>query len=158
MERWIIAALALVALPVLSGQTITEHPLDPHRAVELPVSREVTTITWPGPLTAVAGADMLIESGAASGTDVEEGTPLRFHVTHAPGSNFVLVRALDPTASGRLTVIFEGAAYVLELRAVADESVASAIFRRPAPTTAARVPQPPEPVKFTARIGLLSKL
>lgn len=137
----------------LAAQTIREAKLDPRQAVDLPVSREVTTVMFPGPITAVAGADMLIEGGKAA-VEVEEGTPLRFHVSHAPGSNFILVRSLQPEAAARLTAIYEGSAYVLNLRTVAADSVASVVFQPATQATAVRVEAPPEPVKFSPRIGL----
>lgn len=137
----------------LAAQTIREAKLDPRQAVDLRVSREVTTVMFPGPITAVAGADMLIEGGKAA-VEVEEGTPLRFHVSHAPGSNFILVRSLQPEAAARLTAIYEGSAYVLNLRTVAADSVASVIFQPATQATAVRVEAPPEPVKFSPRIGL----
>ncbi len=137
----------------LAAQTIREARLDPKQAVDLPVSREVTTVMFPGPITAVAGADMLIEGGKQS-MEVEEGTPLRFHVSHAPGSNFILVRSLQPDAAARLTAIYDGSAYVLNLRTVAADSTASVIFQPAAQVAAVRVETPPEPVKFTPRIGL----
>lgn len=136
----------------LAAQTIREARLDPKQAVDLPVSREVTTVMFPGPITAVAGADMLIEGGKQS-VEVEEGTPLRFHVSHAPGSNFILVRSLQPDAAARLTAIYDGSAYVLNLRTVAADSTASVIFQ-PAAQVAVRVETPPDPVKFSPRIGL----
>lgn len=137
----------------LAAQTIREARLDPKQAVDLPVSREVTTVMFPGPITAVAGADMLIEGGKQS-VEVEEGTPLRFHVSHAPGSNFILVRSLQPDAAARLTAIYDGSAYVLNLRAVAADSTASVIFQPTSQVAAVRVETPPEPVKFSPRIGL----
>ena len=136
----------------LAAQTIREARLDPKQAVDLPVSREVTTVMFPGPITAVAGADMLIEGGKQS-VEVEEGTPLRFHVSHAPGSNFILVRSLQPDAAARLTAIYDGSAYVLNLRTVAADSTASVIFQPAAQGAAVRVETPPEPVKFSPRRG-----
>jgi hypothetical protein len=108
---------------------------------------------FPGAITAVAGADMLIDRGRES-TEVEEGAPLRFHVTHAPGSNFILLRSLQPDSSGRLTAIFDGAAYVLQLRTVATDSVASLIFKRDEVHRALKVDGPPAAVRFSPRIGL----
>ncbi len=148
-----VVTVFLGALSALSAQTISEFPLDAHKAVELPVSREVTTVTFPSPITAVAGADMLIDDGRAA-TDVEEGAPMRFQVTHAKGTNFILVRAVQPDASATLTVIFDGAAYVLQLHAVGANPVASAMFKRSDDAAAVRVDQLPEPVRFSPRIGL----
>jgi hypothetical protein len=145
--------LFLGAIAACGAQTIRNLPLDPQQTVDLPVSREITTLVFPGPITAVAGADMLIESGREA-VEVEEGSPLRFQVTHAPGSNFILVRSLQPAAMGRLTAIYENSAYVVELRTVETNSIASAIFQQSAPPTAVRIDSPPESVKFTPRIGL----
>jgi hypothetical protein len=137
----------------LAAQAVREVALDPRQVVEVPVSREVTTILFPGPITAVAGADLLIESGREP-VELEEGTVLRFHVSHAAGSNFLLVRSLQPEAAARLTTIYDGSAYVLQLRTVASESTASVIFQPLPPATAKPVEAPPEPVKFSPRIGL----
>lgn len=138
---------------LLTAQSIRELALDPTQTIDLPVSREITTVMFPGPLTAIAGADMLIEDGKAA-VEVEDGTAVRFHVTHAPGANFILLRSLQPDATGRLTAIYDGSAYVLNLRSVAGKSVASAILKRASVQTAVKVDAPPEPVRFTPRIGL----
>jgi len=151
---WKLAATFLAVLAPVCGQTITNYTLDPLKVVDLPVSREVTAVTLPGPITAIAGTDMLLDGGTAAATDVDEGTPVRFHITHVKGSNFFLVQGIQANAVGTLTVIFEGGAYVLQLRAVAVNPVASAIFRRPAVATVAKVEVPPEAVKFSPRIGL----
>lgn len=151
---WKIAGLFLAAAAsAWAVQSIRDVALDPTQAVDLPVSREITTVMFPGALTAVAGADMLIESGKGA-VEIDEGTPVRFHVTHAPGSNFILVRSLQPEAVGRLTAIYEGSAYVIQLRTVESDSVASVIFQRATSQSAVRVDAPPEPVKFSPRIGL----
>ncbi len=150
---WKFAGVFLGVVSALGAQAIRDLTLDPQQAVDLPVSREITTVMFPGAITAVAGADMLIDNGKGA-VEIEEGSPLRFHVTHAPGSNFILVRSLQPEATGRLTAIYESSAYVIELRSVGVNSVASAIFKRPATETAVRVETPPEPVKFSPRIGL----
>jgi hypothetical protein len=147
------SVLLFAAATALAAQPIRDLALDPTQAVDLPVSREITTVMFPGAITAVAGADMLIEGGKGA-IEVEEGTPVRFHVTHAPGSSFILVRSLQPDALARLTAIYEGSAYVLQLHAVESDSVASVIFKRASAQTGVRVDAPPEPVKFTPRIGL----
>ena len=138
---------------VLAAQPIREVVLDPQETIDLPVSREITTVMFPGPITAVAGADMLIDGGKAA-VEVDEGTPVRFHVTHAPGANFILVQSLQADVTARLTAIYDGSAYVMQLRSVASDSVASVIFKRAILQSAARVDAPPEPVKFSPRIGL----
>ena len=107
---WKITGLFLAAAAsAWAVQPISAIALDPQQAVDLPVSREITTVMFPGAITAVAGADMLIEGGRGP-VEIEEGALVRFHVTHAPGSNFILVRSLQPEATARLTVIYEGSA------------------------------------------------
>jgi hypothetical protein len=150
---WKVVGLFMASLSALAAQTIREFALDAHKAVELPVSREVTTVTFPNPITAIAGADMLIEDGRAA-SEVEEGTLIRFHVTHAKGTNFLLVRAIQPEASGTLTAIFEGSAYVIQLQSVLANPIASAIFKRGDTEAAVKVDRLPEPVRFSPRVGL----
>lgn len=145
--------LLVVCFVPLRAQTIGDFSLDPHRIVDLPVSHEVTAVTLPGPITAIAGADMLIDDGKAA-AEVDEGTPVRFHLTHIKGSNFFLVQSDTPGAVGTLTVIYNGSAYVIRLRSVSANPVASAIFDRPQAPSASPVAEPPEPVKFSPRIGL----
>lgn len=150
---WRVAGLFIGLVSALVAQPIREFPLDAYKVVELPVSREVTTLTLPGPITAVAGSDMLIDDGRAA-TEVEEGTPIRFHVTHAKGTNFLLVRSVQPETSGTLTIIFDGAAYIVQLQSVAANPIASAIFKRGGPDAATKLERLPEPAKFSPRIGL----
>lgn len=69
--------------------------------------------------------------------------PVRFQISHAKGANFSLVQSLQSDASGTLTVIFDGAAYMIELRTVAVNPVASAIFKRPMPEVVAKLDRPP---------------
>lgn len=146
-------ALYILTVSILVAQPVRNAVLDPEQTIDLPVSSEITTVVFPGAVIAVAGADMLIDQGKEV-TEPEEGAPPRFHVSHAPNSNFILVRSLQPEASGRLTAIFEGSAYVLQLRAVASNSVASLIFKQPLLQCARQVDLPPDPVKFSPRIGL----
>ena len=151
---WKAIGLFVAAWSALAAQTIGDFPLDPHKVTDLPVSREVTAVTLPGPITAIAGADMLIDDGRGTALEVDEGAPLRFQVSHAKGANFFLVQSLHPEANGTLTLIFDGSAYVIQLRTVATNPVASAIFKRPAPAIAAKLDRAPEPVKFSPRIAL----
>jgi hypothetical protein len=151
---WKIPFALLATVLALPAQTIQEFLLDSHKVIDLPVSREVTTVTLPGALTGLAGAGMLIEDGGAAGTDTEETAPLRFHVTHVKGSNFFLVQSLQPVATATLTALFEGAAYVFQLRAVASDPVASAILQRPAPQAAVRVQGDAQALRFSPRAAL----
>jgi hypothetical protein len=143
----------MICTGVIYAQPIREIPLNPRAVVDLDVSSEVTTLVFPGPLTAIAGAGMLIDDGRAPG-ETDKGTPFRFHVTHAPASNFVLVRSLRPDASARLTAIYKNNAYVFELQTVTFGSTASAILHESESGMARRVEMPPSPVRFSPTIGL----
>jgi hypothetical protein len=151
---WRIAGLFVAVWSALSAQSISDYVLDTHKVIDLPVSREVTAVTLPGPITGIAGADMLIDDGRGTALEVDDGAPMRFQVSHAKGANFFLVQSLQPEASGTLTIIFDGAAYVLQLRTVTTNPVASAIFKRAVPAIAAKLDRVPEPVKFSPRIAL----
>lgn len=150
---WLNAVIFLGLVSVLQAQAIRELILDPRQAFDLPVSKEITTVIFPSAVTAVAGADMLIDAGQGP-VEIEESAPLRFQITHRPGTNFILVKSLQPEAKGRLTAIYEGSAYIIELHSVAFDSVASAIFKREVSPSAVKVDAPPRPVKFTPRIGI----
>lgn len=141
-------------LSLVHAQAVRELPLDPQVTVDMPVSREITTVMFPGPITAIGAADTLIDNGGKASLEIDEATPVRFHITHAPGSNFILVRSLMPDAVARLTTIYGGAAYIMELRTVEANSVASATYRASATPVAVKVDLPPEPVKFSPRVGL----
>lgn len=151
---WRVAGIFVAASSALWAQSISDVLLDAHKVTDLPVSREITAVTLPGPITAIAGADMLIDDGRRTGVEIEEGTLLRFQVSHAKGANFFLVQSLQPEATGTLTVIFEGAAYVIQLRTVGANPVASAIFKHPVPVIAAKLDRPPKPVSFSPRVAL----
>jgi hypothetical protein len=155
VKPFLLAALLSITVGAggIHAQAIREIPLNPRVVVDLDVSSEVTTLVFPGPLTAIAGAGMLIDDGRAPG-ETDEGSPFRFHVTHAPASNFVLVRSLRPDASARLTSIYKNNAYVFELQTVAFGSTASAILQESEGGVARRVEMPPSPVRFSPTIGL----
>lgn len=152
MNAWRQSVFFCILTTGMAAQPVLEVAINPRAVVDLPVSREITTLVFPGPITAIAGADMLIDSGKG-GVDAGEDTPLRFHASHAPGSNFVLIRSLQAGASGRLTLIFEGDALVVTLHSVEANSVASVIFEKPVTASAVRVSTPPAPVKFSPRAG-----
>ena len=145
--------LLLSTATIVLGQPIREVALDPLQSIDLPVSREISTVVFPGPISAVAGSDILLDTGKAN-IEIEEGTPLRFQVTHAPGANFILIKNLQAGATARLTAIYEGAAYVIELRSVPADSTASLIFKKVSRPSAQLVEGPPAAVKFSSKIGL----
>ena len=61
---WRYAALLLGGVSALAAQTIRDVTLDPRQAVDLPLSREITTVTFPGAITAVATPGAVVASDA----------------------------------------------------------------------------------------------
>jgi hypothetical protein len=145
--------ITLAGVVTLGAQPVRDLELDPLQVINLPVSREITTVMFPEPITAVAGSDLVIESGKGA---VEEGEEEggKFQVAHAPGANFIMVRSLKGDSTARMTIIFEGAAYVFQLEPVLTDSVASVVLRKKPTSVASRVDSVPSAVKFTPRIGL----
>jgi hypothetical protein len=80
--------------------------LDDRTAVSVPVAtNRVTTISFPGAITAVDGA----------GVTVDGKTPGLFQLAHTKGSAFLSVRALFPRASANLNIRWNDHTYVFEL-------------------------------------------
>jgi hypothetical protein len=48
---------------------------------------------------------MLLDGGQAAETEVDAGTPVRFHITHVKGSNFFLVQGVQANAVGKASLL-----------------------------------------------------
>ena len=95
------AAIALADSPA-----IQQVLLDDRTAVAVPVAtNRVTTISFPGVITAIDGA----------GITVDGKTPGMFQLAHTRGSAFLSVRALFPKASANLNIRWNDHTYVFEL-------------------------------------------
>jgi hypothetical protein len=80
--------------------------LDDRIVVSVPVAtNRVTTINFPGAITAIDGA----------GITVDGKTPGLFQLAHTRGSAFLSVRALFPKASANLNIRWNDHTYVFEL-------------------------------------------
>lgn len=116
--RRLAVILACIAGPLRADDpVIKQHPLDELVPYVIRVSREEpTTCLFPGPLTALEGANI---STAASDTP-----PVL--LSYQPGASFFSVRALKEDANAAVNVIFRGKAYALTFRAAlqADRTVA----------------------------------
>src|SRR5271170_3800394 len=89
-----------------TSQSIQQVWLDDHVAVSVPVAtNRVTTISFPGAITAIDGA----------GITVDGKTPGLFQLAHTKGSAFLSVRALYPKASANLNIRWNDHTYVFEL-------------------------------------------
>jgi hypothetical protein len=89
-----------------SLQSIQQVWLDDRVVVSVPVAtNRVTTINFPGAITAIDGA----------GVTVDEKTPGLFQLAHTKGSAFLSVRALFPKTSANLNIRWNDHTYVFEL-------------------------------------------
>ena len=113
-----------VAVVMADSPAIQQVILDDHTVVSVPVaSNRVTTINFPGAITAIDGA----------GITVDGKTPGRFQLAHTQGSAFLSVRALMPKASANLNIRWHDRTYVFEL------------FESDAPVLSLNLATPPTP-------------
>ncbi len=146
---FLIISLALLApgIPKALGRDntrIQEVELDEHCVYTVPVAfSRVTTISFPGPISAIDGALVTVD-GKAQGL---------FQLAHKAGSYFFSVRSLVKGATTNVNVRWKNKTYVLELQDSATP-VLSLIFNNPndskrAVTTSAVTP--------SRLLGLLDK-
>jgi hypothetical protein len=131
------AAVALADSP-----TIQQVLLDDRTAVSVPVAtNRVTTISFPGAITAIDGA----------GITVDGKTPGLFQLAHTRGSAFLSVRALFPKASANLNIRWNDHTYVFELTE-SDQPVLSLNLAAPPTPEEEGVSHAPEvsPIKLLA--------
>jgi hypothetical protein len=105
---WLVAVLLLSACELIAADTksIQSAYLDDHVVYSIPVSsNRVTTISFPGPISAID----------AAGVTIDSKIPGLFQLAHTKGASFVSVRALSPGASANLNVRWNKRTYVFEL-------------------------------------------
>jgi hypothetical protein len=135
------AAVALAGSPA-----IQQVLLDDRTAVSVPVAtNRVTTISFPGAITAIDGA----------GITVDGKTPGLFQLAHSKGSAFLSVRALFHKASANLNIRWNDHTYVFELTE-SDQPVLSLNLEAPPKPEDEGVGHAPEvsPIKL---LSLLDK-
>jgi hypothetical protein len=87
-------------------QEIQQFPLDDHRVYQIAVALDrVTTISFPGPISAIEAADVTVDGR----------TPGLFQIAHTKGSYFFSVRALAKKAVTNVNVRWNNQTYALEL-------------------------------------------
>src|ERR1700690_4312795 len=131
------AAVALADSPA-----IQQVLLDDRTAVSVPVAtNRVTTISFPGAITAIDGA----------GITVDGKTPGLFQLAHTRGSAFLSVRPLFPRASANLNIRWNDHTYVFELTE-SDQPVLSLNLEAPPKPEDEGVGHAPEvsPIKLLA--------
>jgi hypothetical protein len=115
-----ISVLALCWAQTAFGgvSEIQQFPLDDHQVYQIAVSSDrVTTISFPGPISAID----------AAGVTVDGKTPGLFQIAHSKGAYFFSVRALARKAVSNVNVRWNNKTYALELRE-SDEPFYSVIF------------------------------
>jgi hypothetical protein len=142
-----IASGLSLPMSAVPDNRVREVELDPHQVVGIPVSSaRVTTISFPGPITAMDAA--MVSTGA-------KGDGL-FQVAHQAGSSFFSVKTLVPNATTNVNVRWNHQTYILELRD-SPEPVLSLILRPPAEPPRGGGGRLQRGVSPAALLGLLDK-
>jgi len=135
-------SLFTAAVALADSPAIQQVLLDDRTAVSVPVAtNRVTTISFPGAITAIDGA----------GITVDGKTPGLFQLAHTKGSAFLSVRALFPRASANLNIRWNDHTYVFELTE-SDQPVLSLNLAAPPSPEAEGTGRAPEvsPIKLLA--------
>lgn len=99
-------------IPGFEPKAIRQFPLDEQTVYEIKIAKdEVTTLTFPGPITALEGAGITI--------DPQQG-PAPVLLNYQEGRPYISIRATAETAAASLNVIFKKHTYVLRLRTDKD--------------------------------------
>jgi len=125
-------------------KTIQEYILDEQTVYVIPVAiNRVTTISFPGPISAIDAAQVTIDPQK----------PAAFLVAHTKGSSFLSVRAEAKKATTNVNIRWNNKTYVIEL-VESDEPLLSVTFQN-APDASASAPA--EPVTPSRLLALLDK-
>jgi hypothetical protein len=125
-------------------KTIQEYILDEQTVYVIPVAiNRVTTISFPGPISAIDAAQVTIDPQK----------PAAFLIAHTKGSSFLSVRAEAKKATTNVNIRWNNKTYVIEL-VESDEPLLSVTFQN-APDASASAPA--EPVTPSRLLALLDK-
>jgi hypothetical protein len=115
LQSFAVLIFSVAVVHAQPSPSIQQVWLDDRVVVSVPVAtNRVTTINFPGAITAIDGA----------GVTVDGKTPGLFQLAHTKGSAFFSVRALFPKASANLNIRWNDHTYVFEL-AESDQPVLS---------------------------------
>ena len=126
MNRRVLPLLLTVAATAALGTvraapenpSIRNYPLDEYSVQTVPVSRDtVTTVSFPGPITAIQGSRFTTGGGRLD----------LFQVDYNKGSYFLSLRSLQHGGRANLNVVWNHKTYVLDV-VDSTEPVLSAIF------------------------------
>jgi hypothetical protein len=104
----LVINLQLLAAFSVAAQTepIRTFTLNEKAVLTIPVARtRVTTVSFPGPIEAIDAANV----------SADPRLPGEFQLSYQPGNSFFSVRALGPSASGNVNVVWRKKPYVLLL-------------------------------------------
>jgi len=142
-----LAISILMGVCLIAGakdKTIQEYILDEQTVYAIPVAiNRVTTISFPGPISAIDAAQVTIDPQK----------PAAFLVAHTKGSSFLSVRAEAKKATTNVNIRWNNKTYVIEL-VESDEPLLSVTFQN-APDASASAPA--EPVTPSRLLALLDK-
>jgi len=100
-----LVVLTCLAATAAGAAPVRQVPLDDHVSHEVRIGTEApTTIVFPGPITALDGANVSAKGDAP------------VILSHQPGTSYLAVRANRAAATGGLNVILRGKAYALTFR------------------------------------------
>lgn len=100
------------SIPGFESKFIRQFPLDEQTVYEIKIAKdEVTTLTFPGPITALEGAGITIDP---------QQSPATVLLNYQEGRPYFSVRAVADTATASLNVVFKKHTYVLQLHTDKD--------------------------------------
>jgi hypothetical protein len=100
-----LVLLIALSASLAGSESIQRITLDDHVVLNVPVgTNRVTTISFPGPVTAIDGA----------GVTTDSKLPGDFLLAHTKGSSFLSIRALTRKASANLNIRWSKRTYVFE--------------------------------------------
>lgn len=119
MNPYRIPFLFLLLMPVLllaeadhyNREVIKQYALNPQTVYNIPIGNTPTTITFPGSLTSIDGANV--------SSDPKNKAPVLLSYTE--GTYFFSVRATQPQARGALNVVYQNQTYVFNFYHHEDE-------------------------------------
>src|SRR4029434_10169735 len=111
----LVKLIITIGAPILAAAAasppIQDLILDDHTVFAVPVSgKRITTISFPGPISAIDGAFVTTDSK----------NPGLFQVAHTKGTSYFSARALAKDAATNLNVRWNGKTYVFELKESPD--------------------------------------
>ncbi|WP_269541667.1 hypothetical protein [Cerasicoccus fimbriatus] len=108
---WLTPALLLAEVDRYNRDVIKQYALNPQTVYNIPIGNTPTTITFPGPLSSIDGANV--------SSDPKNKAPVL--LSYIEGRYFFSVRATEPNARGALNVVYQNQTYVFNFYHHEDE-------------------------------------